>query len=278
MQDKPEELGSFLNPSYSDPEITDVQEALKYAAIFKESPEAHPLLKTPPMVEFVDEVALPKITSDASIVEHMADDGQSFQTFSNKMTEHMSAHYPTHRNMVDKDGPPLQSPTENVIDHVSGYRPTDQSMMEHMAKVGPPLQTTNENMTESGYRPQIRPQSSLQSPDTYCSPFHLMDLQREALRLGSSTDGLDTNDSFQLDFTLFQGMDLQVVNDGAPEDDSTSIHVTTTMTAWTELHKCSQITGMGNILSSQLICHLPADRGELQDANPYFPHIYARGT
>ncbi|XP_073449880.1 interleukin-12 receptor subunit beta-2-like [Aquarana catesbeiana] len=255
LQEKPEDSVSFPNPSYSDPEITDVQEALqfKYAAIIRETPEAHPLLQTTTddtVVELVDKVVPLMTTTDDNMVEHMAEVGQ-----------------------------PLQTTADNFTEQTSGYRPTDDNKVEHMAKVGPPLQIAMDNMTEhmSGYRPQAaRP--NLQSQDSYCSPFHLLDIQREAPRLDGPIDGSDRNDTFQMDFSLFQGMDLQVLHDGALEDDSTSLQVMASMAAWSEHQKYRDLTEMADILSSKLNCHLLLDHRGLQDTDPYFPQMFARGT
>ncbi|KAM5148131.1 interleukin-12 receptor subunit beta-2-like [Mantella aurantiaca] len=349
LQEKQEDLGSFLNPSYSEPEITDLQ--FTYAMIIGETPEAHPLLKAP---------------SDDNKVKHTAEVGPS----SHIMTEHMSGYHPTHENIMAykvKVGPPLgattdnmaedmcgyrptdgnmvedmtkvgphlsattehtcghrpmdgnmvedmtkvdphllattehscgyrptdgnmveykakvgqsiQTTTDDMTEHMYGYRPTDGNMVAHMAKVGQPIQTTTDDMTEhmSGYRPQAS-RLNVQSQDSYCGPSHLLDMHRGPFRLESPLDGSNGNDTFQMNFSLFQGMGLQVLNDGAPEDDSPSLEVTTTMTEWSEHQKCSEITEMAKFLSGQLICHLSPDDRELKTTHPYFPQIFARGT
>ncbi|XP_040216680.1 interleukin-12 receptor subunit beta-2-like [Rana temporaria] len=278
LQEKPEDSVSFPNPSYSDPEITDVQEA----AITRETPEAHPLLQTTTdnnMIERVDKVGPLMTTTDDNMVEV----GQPLQTTADNITEQTSGYRLTDDNMAEhmaKAGPPLQITMANMTVDMSGYRPTDDNMVEHMAKVGPPLQITMDNMTVdmSGYRPQAaRP--NLQSQDSYCSPFHLLDIQREPQRLDGPIDGSDRNvGTFQMDFSLFQGMDLQVLNDGALEDHSSSMQVTASMAAWSEHQKYRNMAEMADILSSKLNCHLPLDHRGLQDTNPYFPHMFARGT
>ncbi|XP_072275540.1 interleukin-23 receptor [Pyxicephalus adspersus] len=210
LQEKPEDSGLLLNPSYSDPEITDVQEAIqpKYAPVNRGAPEAR----------------------------------QLFMTTTEYRLEHVA------------EADPLMTTTDN-------------DLVETMVEVGPSLQTTTDDIEHmSGYRPQIT-QSNLQSQDPYCSPSQLLDIHRESLRLEVPIDRPDRNNAFHMDFSLFQRMNLLVENDRLLEDGAASL----------QGQKCSEITEMADILGGQPICNLQLDRGEIQDTNPYFPQMFARG-
>ncbi|XP_063795202.1 interleukin-23 receptor isoform X2 [Pseudophryne corroboree] len=156
---------------------------------------------------------------------------------------------------------------------------------EETAAEDEPLLThpTNDELPEQtlGYRPQLA-EPKIQRNDSYCSPTHMLDIQRVTQRLESPRLTSDMKENTvlwdsgaEMDLNVFKAIKLLQIDGIDQNKDSGPLQAAANDNS-RRIHRENPVETQ-TVPTDQLICTLPGGLKEFTDVHSYFPQIFAKG-
>lgn len=169
--------------------------------------------------------------------------------------------------VLPKEVPSPPIPSTSPAQETNNMMEADESPLIPPANIEVPEQL--------GYRPQIA-NVTFQERDSYCSPSHMLDLQRAAM--GSGSPLIPTNNTFPLNNTedIFKEMNLMVTTDIDLDDGPLQSTTNSTPQSLWENQRFIDRLVMADVPGDRVIC-TPSLLEEFDDRKSYFPQISTRG-